>query len=178
MQQTIIAVCGPGVADPDTLTLAEEVGRHIAEAGATLICGGHGGVMEAACKGASAAGGLTIGVLPGPDRAAANPYVQIPIVTNMGQARNVIIVDSADAVIAISGEYGTLSEIALALKVGTPVVGLNTWEVGKPGSNTSDPIHRAATPEQAVAIALRLASASPFLLLSAACVQARRHILI
>ncbi len=157
MQQIIIAVCGPGIADPNTLAVAEQVGRRIAEAGAVLICGGHGGVMEAACKGAAEAGGLTIGVLPGPDRAAANHYVRIPIVTNMGQARNDIIVGTAHAVIAISGEYGTLSEIALALKVGTPVVGLNTWEIAKPGRNAPDPLHRASTPEQAVAMALKLA---------------------
>ncbi len=154
----IIAVCGPGVADAATLARAEEVGRRIAVAGATLICGGHAGVMEAACKGAATAGGLTIGVLPGPDRAAANPYVQIPIVTNMGQARNVIIVGTADAVIAISGEYGTLSEIALALKLHTPIVGLDTWLIDKPGGDAPDPVHRASTPAEAVALALRLAA--------------------
>jgi uncharacterized protein (TIGR00725 family) len=158
MQQTIIAVCGPGIADPDTLAVAEEVGRRIAEAGAALICGGHAGIMEAACKGAAEAGGLTIGVLPGPDRAAANPYVRIPIVTNMGQARNVIIVGTANAIIAISGEYGTLSEIALALKVSTPVVGLDTWQFSKPRGNAPDPVHRAATPEEAVAMAIKLTS--------------------
>jgi uncharacterized protein (TIGR00725 family) len=157
MQQTIIAVCGAGIADDTTIAIAEEVGRRIAEAGAALICGGHGGVMEAACQGASAVGGLTIGVLPGADRAAANPHVQIPIVTNMGQARNVIIVGTAHAVIAIGGEYGTLSEIALALKVGTPVVGLNSWLLGKPNADFPDPVQRAATAAQAVELAMRLA---------------------
>jgi uncharacterized protein (TIGR00725 family) len=157
MQQTIIAVCGAGSADEATLAIAEDVGRRIAEAGAALICGGHSGVMAAACKGASAAGGLTIGVLPGAERAAANPYVQIPIVTNMGQARNVIIVSSAHVVIAIGGENGTLSEIALALKVGTPVVGLNTWLLDKPSATRGDAVRRVATPAAAVTLALELA---------------------
>ncbi len=98
-----------------------------------MICGGLGGVMEAACKGARAQGGITIGILPGNDRYQANPYVQIPIVTTLGYARNVIVAKSAQAVIAIDGEYGTLSEIAYALQDGIPVVGLNTWSLSLKG---------------------------------------------
>ncbi len=102
-----------------------------------MICGGLGGVMEAACKGARAEDGITIGILPGNDRYQANPYVQIPIVTGMGYARNVIVAKSAQAVIAIDGEYGTLSEIAYALQSGVPVVGLNTWSLSLKGEMNS-----------------------------------------
>lgn len=113
--------------------MAEEVGRELAKRGATLVCGGLGGVMEAACKGAKEAGGHTIGILPGDSCADANPYVDIPIVTGMGEMRNVIIIKSVQAAIAIEGEFGTLSEIAHALSTGTPVIGLNTWELCKKG---------------------------------------------
>ena len=125
----IIAVIGGDSPPPEGLPLAEQVGRQVAERGHVLICGGRGGVMEAACRGARQAGGHTIGVLPGPDRSDANPNVEFPIVTNLGAARNAIVVLSADAVIAVDGSYGTLSEIALALVHGKPVVGLATWRV-------------------------------------------------
>jgi len=120
----IIAVIGGGHCSTEIYELAREVGEEIAKAGAILICGGLFGVMEAACRGAKEAGGTTIGILPGKIKNEANAFVDIPIVTGFNEARNVIIVRSADAVIAIDGEYGTLAEIALALKFGKPVVGL------------------------------------------------------
>ncbi len=128
-----LAVVGSARCDAETAALAEEVGREIARLGAVLICGGRGGVMEAACRGARSAGGTTVGILPGTDRAEANPHVDIPIVTGLGEARNALVVRSADAVIAVRGGYGTLSEIALALKMGRPVVGLDTWQLDPPG---------------------------------------------
>ena len=130
---TVIAVIGGKKPSKKEATLAEEVGKEIASRGAVLVCGGLGGVMEAACRGAQSAGGLTIGILPGGDRKAANRYVQVPIVTNMGYARNVIVVRSAQAVIAIGGGYGTLSEIAYALDAGIPVIGINTWALSRLG---------------------------------------------
>ena len=105
----------------------------MARRGAVLVCGGLGGVMEAACRGASSEGGMTIGILPGDNRNQANPYVQIPIVTSIGHARNVIVVKSAQAVIAIGGSHGTLSEIGHALQHNIPVIGLNTWSVSRNG---------------------------------------------
>ena len=105
------------------------MGRGLALRGAILVCGGLGGVMEAACKGAKEAGGTTVGILPGTDRSDANTWVDLAIPTGLGQARNAIVVRSADAVVAIGGGYGTLSEIALALRRGTRVVGIGTWEV-------------------------------------------------
>lgn len=133
----LITVIGGNQCSPEEAKLAEAVGRELAKRGATLICGGLGGVMEAACKGARAEDGITIGILPGNDRYQANPYVQIPIVTGMGYARNVIVAKSAQAVIAIDGEYGTLSEIAYALQSGVPVVGLNTWSLSLKGEMNS-----------------------------------------
>ena len=125
---------GPGSgATPAELGAAEEVGGLLAEAGAVVVCGGLGGVMEAACRGASTAGGLTLGILPGRDRRDANPHVQVAVPTGLGEARNALVVRAADAVVAVGGAYGTLSEIALALKSGTPVVGLHTWELARSG---------------------------------------------
>jgi uncharacterized protein (TIGR00725 family) len=109
--------------------MAETVGRLVARSGAALVCGGLGGVMEAACRGARAEGGTTIGILPGLDRSAANPYVEVAIATGLGEARNALVVRAADCLIAVGGAYGTLSEIALALKAGKRVVGLKTWEI-------------------------------------------------
>lgn len=113
--------------------------------------------MRAACKGAEEAGGLTIGVLPGSSADDANPHVQVPIVTDMGEARNVILVRSSQAIIAVDGEYGTLSEIAFALKLGIPVVGLDTWRLTPPGGTEPAPIHHARDAEDAVETALSLA---------------------
>ncbi len=126
-----IAVCGAGSCDEDTCGLAEELGREIGLRGAALVCGGLGGVMEAAARGAREAGALTIGILPGFEKSDANPYIQVPIVTGLSLSRNLVIVRTADAVIALPGAYGTLSEIALALKIGKPVIGINTWELGE-----------------------------------------------
>jgi len=152
----LIAVIGGSTATPDEEMAAERVGQALAHAGAVLVCGGRGGVMEAACRGANSAGGLTIGILPGTTREQANPYVDIPIVTGMGEARNAIIVRSARAVIAIGGGYGTLSEIALALAFGVPVIGLDTWQIGREG-HPRPPVVYAATPEEAVEQALAAA---------------------
>ena len=137
--------------------VAEDIGRLLAQAGAVLVCGGMTGVMEAACKGAQEEGGATVGLLPGEDRAQANAYVSVALPTGLGEMRNALIVRAADAVIALAGEYGTLSEIALALKTGVPVVGVETWDLerGPPGA-----IERATSPAQAVESALRLARGS------------------
>lgn len=150
-----IAVIGGSDPSPEVNKLAEEVGRELAKRNVVLICGGLGGVMEAACKGASAEGGLTIGILPGDSRQSANPYVQIPIVTSIGYARNVAVVKSAQAVIAIDGSYGTLSEIAYALQGGIPVIGLNTWSLTK-DDQTEIPIITMVNPVDAVNKALEL----------------------
>ena len=123
--------------------------------GAILVCGGLGGVMEAACKGAQSEGGVTIGILPGESRQAANPFVQIPIVTGIGYARNVAVVKSAQAVIAIGGNYGTLSEISHALQSGIPVIGLNTWSLSRNGRQDNS-IILAQNPTEAVNKALNL----------------------
>jgi hypothetical protein len=133
------------------LHAAEEVGRLVAEAGGIVVCGGLGGVMEAACRGASSADGIAVGLLPGVERRSANPFVSIAIPTGMGELRNGLVVRAADVVIAIGGEWGTLSEIALAVKTGTPVIGIDTWDLGRPG------IEVAAGPAEAVQRALALA---------------------
>lgn len=129
----VVAVVGPGVASDDEVAAARTVGREVAAAGATVVCGGLGGVMAAACAGAREAAGTTIGILPGLDRAQANPDVSVAIPTGLGEARNVLVVRAADAMVAVGGAYGTLSEIALALKVGTPVIGLHTWSLLRDG---------------------------------------------
>jgi hypothetical protein len=152
-----IGVIGGSTADQQTRSLAEEIGRRIARSGARLICGGLGGVMEAACKGAAEAGGVTVGILPGDDAASANPYVAVPVATAMGIARNVIIVHSSDALIAVNGGYGTLNEIAAALHLGKPVVGLKTWNLPAAGDVDPTLFHVASTPEEAVQKALALA---------------------
>ena len=146
MERIIVGVVGAGTAGQDILGMAEEVGGLIAEHGFTLICGGMGGVMEASAKGAKDAGGTTIGILPQPDRHTANAYIDIPIATSFGEGRNIIIVRTADLLIAVGGEYGTLSEIAFALKMGKTVIGLHTWDI--PG------IIKAETPMEAMEIAL------------------------
>lgn len=140
----MIGVIGQGRdCSPELLQAAEEVGYLIAQRNAILICGGLGGAMEAACRGAKKGGGTTIGVIPTAQKSDANDYVDIPIVTGFGEARNIIIVRSADALIAVGGKYGTLSEIAFALSFGKPLVGLHTWQ-------NLDQIIHAESPEQAV----------------------------
>jgi uncharacterized protein (TIGR00725 family) len=151
-----ISVIGAGQASEDEAAAAEEIGRLLAEAGALLICGGLGGVMDAAARGCEAAGGTSLGILPGEDRTHASAHLTVRIATGLGEARNAIVARAADAVIAVGGEFGTLSEIALALKMGKPVVGLGTWSLdleGLPG----DPLQRANDPADAVARALAAA---------------------
>ncbi len=154
-KKRFIAVIGGSDCTPEEARLAEEVGRELARKDAILVCGGLGGVMEAACKGVNAGGGLTIGILPGGSRQTANPYVQIPVVTNLGEARNVIVVKSAEAVIAIGGGYGTLSEIGHALRNGIPVVGLNTWSLSR-NDRPDNSIVLANNPVDAVNKALNM----------------------
>ncbi|NPV60374.1 MAG: TIGR00725 family protein [Actinobacteria bacterium] len=143
-----IGVIGGQFCSEEESRIAFELGRLLAERGAVIVCGGLGGVMEAACKGAREAGGTTIGILPGPFRSDANPYVDHAIATDMGQARNAIIVRTADAVVAVGGEYGTLSEIAMALKMGKKVVAISSWEIANKGV-ADEKIIRAAGPEEA-----------------------------
>jgi len=144
-----IGVIGAGQCSSRTSLLAEEVGKEIARAGAVLVCGGLGGVMEAAARGAQGEGGITVGILPGESFEDANPFIQIPVVTGLGHARNVLVVRSAQVLIAVKGGYGTLSEVALALKMGKPVIGLHSWDVSKK-------IIQVETPLEAVKKALRL----------------------
>lgn len=125
----LISVIGGNRAAPEILAQAEELGRGLAERGLTVVCGGLGGVMEAVCRGAKAAGGVTIGLLPGTRAAAANPHVTIPIPTGIGLARNAIVALAGKAVIALDGSYGTLSEIAYALNYRKPVIGIATWKI-------------------------------------------------
>jgi uncharacterized protein (TIGR00725 family) len=129
MRLAYISVIGGGRCGAAEYALAEEVGRLVAQEGATLVCGGLSGVMEAAARGAKEAGGVTIGILPGHDRALANPYLDHVLTTGMGHARNLAVVSSGDAVIAIGGSYGTLSEIGLAARIGRPVVILGGWRL-------------------------------------------------
>jgi hypothetical protein len=147
-----VAVCGSGGHDPALEAIAEEVGARLGRAGAILICGGLGGVMAAAARGARNAGGLTIGVLPGTDAAAANVWIAVPLATGLGEARNALVVRFAEALIAVGGEWGTLSEIALAKRTGVPVVLL------APALAASLGLEIARDPEEAVARALALAS--------------------
>jgi len=154
-----VSVVGPGSCAPEEERIAEEVGSRLAGAGALVVTGGLGGVMAAACRGARRAGGTTLGLLPGDDRGEANPWVSVAVPTGLGEARNVLVVRAADALIAVGGGHGTLSEIALALRIGRPVVGLATWELRRPGCRGPEPgLHLAATPADAVELALRLAA--------------------
>ena len=155
-EKRFIAVIGSSQCSPLEARLAEEVGRELARRGAVLVCGGLGGVMEAACRGASSEGGITIGILPGDSRHAANLYVEIPIVTGTGYARNLAVVKSGQAVIAVGGSYGTLSEISHALQSGIPVIGLNTWSLSRDGKQ-EDSIIPAQSAVEAVDKALSLA---------------------
>jgi uncharacterized protein (TIGR00725 family) len=132
---------------------AEEVGRLLAEAGAVVVCGGLGGVMHAAARGCASAGGIAVGILPGEDRSAGSAHLSVAISTGLGEARNAIVVRTVDAVVAIGGEFGTLSEIALALRMGKPVIGLSTWPLARmPGA--ADPLVRAGSPAEAARKAL------------------------
>jgi uncharacterized protein (TIGR00725 family) len=157
-----VAVSGGGEADEAACRLAEEVGRELASRGAVVVTGGLGGAMAAACRGAKAEGGMTLGILPTDDRAGANEWVDVAVPTGLGEARNALVVRAADALIAVAGEFGTLSEIALALKVGTPVIGLETWELAR-GGRPVEAIVVVATPADAAerAVALAMARRAP-----------------
>jgi uncharacterized protein (TIGR00725 family) len=155
-----IAVCGPGAgATEEQCEAAEEAGAAVAAAGGVLVCGGLGGVMEAACRGAKSMRGMTVGVLPGTDREDANGWVDIALPTGLGEMRNALIVRASQAVVAIGGGYGTLSEIALALKAGKPVVGVGTWEIAPEGGAADEGLVRVGSGREAVATALGLSSA-------------------
>lgn len=129
MTKRYVGVIGAGECDDSLAQMAKEVGQGIARIGAILICGGLGGVMAAACEGARQEGGLTVGILPGTQRGEANQFVDIEIVTGILEARNLIIIRTADVLVAIGGSYGTLSEIGFALKMNKPVIGLKTWDI-------------------------------------------------
>jgi uncharacterized protein (TIGR00725 family) len=158
--KTLIAVIGGEFPPADVLPLAEEVGRRIAQAGAVLVCGGLGGVMAAACRGARSAGGLTVGILPTGRRTDANSDVDIAILTGLGVARNVLVSLTGQAVIAIDGAFGTLTEIAHTLELGKPVVALRAWNLDSSGIDPGRYV-RVDTPAEAVELALRVAVASP-----------------
>jgi uncharacterized protein (TIGR00725 family) len=160
-----VAVIGDGdLRGPDAhriLEWAEEVGQLLARGGATVVTGGLGGVMRAAAQGARGVGGETVGILPGTDPSEANAHVRIPIATGLGVARNLVVVTSSDAVVAIGGRHGTLSEIGLALRMGRHVVTLSSWRVESDQRIGGPRVHRAKDPREAAALALRLASEGP-----------------
>jgi uncharacterized protein (TIGR00725 family) len=148
--KTIIGIIGISQASDEECSTAHEVGVEVAKRDGIIVCGGLGGVMEAACRGAKSEHGLTIGITPGFSRHEANPYIDIPIVTGMSHARNIIVVRTSDAIIAIGGSYGTLSEIAFALTIGIPIIGIRTWDV-------SSEIKKVSSPKEAVDMAFDLA---------------------
>ena len=152
-----VAVSGGGQAGAEACRLAEEVGRELARRGAVVVTGGLGGVMEAACRGAKGEHGTTVGILPTGDRDDANPWVDVAVPTGMGEGRNALIVRAADAVVAVAGEFGTLSEIALALRLGKPVIGLGTWELARDGQPVQV-IVGAATAAEAAETAVAMAT--------------------
>ncbi|MEC7836077.1 MAG: TIGR00725 family protein [Chloroflexota bacterium] len=153
----IIAVIGESTTSPENAILAEKVGSLLAMANVTIVCGGQGGVMESVCKGAKKNGGTTIGILPGVDPLDSNEYIDIPICTGLGNGRNLLVIRAGQAVIAIGGAYGTLSEIGLALSESKQVIGLNTWSLMK-NEKIDCGIIVADSPEQAVKIAISQAN--------------------
>jgi uncharacterized protein (TIGR00725 family) len=160
-----VAVIGEGEPrGPDAhrlLEWAEEAGQLLARGGATVVTGGRGGVMQAASRGAAGAGGMTIGILPGADAHEANAFVRQAIPTGLGVARNLVVVTAADAVLAIGGRHGTLSEIGLALRMGRHVVALSSWRLESDHRFGGPRVHRARDPREAAALALQLAQAGP-----------------
>ena len=153
----IVTVIGSAKCTPEQSKTAETVGRLLAEKGAILVCGGRGGVMEAACRGAAQVGGFTIGILPGTDPQEGNRYLTVVIPTGLGNARNALVVQAGQAIIAIGGSYGTLSEIGLAFKIGRRVIGLGTWRATNPDDQSLGLI-KVQTPEEAVNVALEMCS--------------------
>ena len=154
----IISVIGGEGAPAQAVRLGEEVGQELAKRGVTVCCGGGGGIMEAACRGARGEGGHTIGIMPGRDASESppNPWVEFPVFTGIGYARNPAVVLTGDAVIAVDGSYGTLSEIAYAMIHGVPLVGLDTWDFDYHGHD-GDRIVRASNPLEAVEKAIAMA---------------------
>jgi uncharacterized protein (TIGR00725 family) len=147
----MIAVCGTSTASPEEAEVAERVGRMLAERGATVVCGGLGGVMEAVARGVESEGGQSIGLLPGDDPAAANPHISIVIATGLGEIRNALIARTCLGMIAIGGGFGTLSEIGFMLRLGRPVACINSWSVRRPGDDAPEPeIHWATGANDAV----------------------------
>ena len=155
-----VAVVGASVADENLYATAREVGRRLGERDAVLLSGGYGGVMEASCRGAKEAGGTTVAILSSSDRRDANEFVDVAIPTGIGEMRNALLVRGADALIAVGGEFGTLSEVAFALRTGVPVVGLGTWELAKDGKAVTA-FPTAQSPGEAVDLALDAAQADP-----------------
>ena len=154
-----IGVAGASQPDASVIPMAETLGRYLAEAGAIVVCGGGLGVMTAVCRGAQAAGGQTVGLLPGGDRAAGNPYLTVALPTALGEGRNLLLVRASDALVAVGGGFGTLSEIALALRAGVPVVGLATWGLTLSGDAVQAfPV--AGGPEEAARLAIEAAGRS------------------
>jgi uncharacterized protein (TIGR00725 family) len=145
-----VSVIGGGRATATQYALAEEVGRLIAQMGAILVCGGLSGIMAAAARGAKSAEGTTVGILPGHDRSEANEYIDYVVCTGMGHARNLAVVSSGDAVIAVGGEFGTLSEVGLAAKLGRPVVLLDSWRLQR--EEGTEGLWYASSPREAVAL--------------------------
>ncbi len=144
-----VSVVGSGTATGELYEKAREVGQLVAEKGGMVVCGGRSGVMEAAARGATEVGGVAIGILPDEDREKANEYLSYSVATGTGHARNLAVVCSGDVVISVGGEYGTLSEVGLALKVGRPVVALESWDLG-------EHVAVASSPEEAVGAAFGL----------------------
>ena len=151
-----VGVAGASRAEPALVEQAERLGRRLAEGGAVVVCGGGPGVMEAVCRGAWSGGGTTVGLLPGLDRAEGNPYLTVSLPTGLGQGRNLLLVRSSDALVAVGGGFGTLSEIALALRTGTPVVGLATWSLHL-DAGPVDAFPVAADPDAAADMAMKAA---------------------
>jgi uncharacterized protein (TIGR00725 family) len=164
-RQIVVAVVGDGdPRGPDAhriLEWAEELGQLIARGGAAVVTGGLGGVMRAASRGAISGGGFTIGILPGDDPHEANEYVRLPIATGLGVVRNLVVVTSADAVVAVGGRHGTLSEIGLALRMGRHVITLGSWRIESDHRMGGPRVHRARDPREAAHLALRLAKDGP-----------------
>ncbi|WP_042414988.1 TIGR00725 family protein [Streptacidiphilus anmyonensis] len=148
-----VAVIGPGEATRDECATAEEVGRLLAARGAVVVCGGLGGVMEAVARGASGSGGTVVGLLPTRSRSDGNPHLTVTLPTGLGELRNGLVVGVADGVIAVGGSWGTMSEVALALRTGKPVVSLGGWRLTPPSGGLPGP-HEVATPDQAVSALL------------------------
>lgn len=153
-----IGVAGASEPDAELVPIAEDLGQWLADAGVVVVCGGGPGIMAAVCRGAQAAGGITVGLLPGADRSTTNPYLTVALPTALGEGRNFLLVRSSDALIAVGGGFGTLSEIALALRTGVPVIGLGTWGLSLSGAPV-DAFPETESPERAAQLAVEAATA-------------------